>query len=120
MQELDQILAYLVDNIDGTLAAAVGGMDGLLIEQYPPQSDDLSAVTAEQTNVLNNTSLAYSEALSGGNLHEIIVTADNLVGYTRLLGEELFCLIVMEPKGNIGKARLYSEQAAKRILQVLT
>jgi predicted regulator of Ras-like GTPase activity (Roadblock/LC7/MglB family) len=118
MQELDQLLAYLVNNVDGALSAAVGGMDGLLIEQYPQQAQGLSALAAETTNILVNTRNAYSGGLSGGALREVIVTTEKYVGYTRLLNDELFCLVIMNPVGNIGKARLYSAQAAKRILEV--
>ena len=120
MQEFDQILAYLVDNVDGAMSAAVGGMDGLLIDQYPQQGNDLSAIAAEQTNILTNTRNAYSQSLAGGGIKELIVTADHLIGYTRLLNDELFCLIVMDTSGNIGKARLYTEQASKQILEALT
>lgn len=118
MQELDQILAYIVDNVDGATAAAVGGMDGLLIEQYPPQGQDLSPLTAEQTNLLTHTRNAFSQAVSGGAIKEVIVTTEQLIGYTRLLDDELFCLVLLEPGGNLGKARLYSEGAAERILEV--
>ncbi|HEX7022302.1 MAG TPA: hypothetical protein VF171_05545 [Trueperaceae bacterium] len=118
MQELDQILAHLVDQVDGATSAAVGGMDGLLIEQYPQHGQDLSAMAAEETNVLMHTRNAFGRTLAGGKLHEVIVTTEKMVGYTRLLSEDLFCLIVMSRSGNIGKARLYSEQAAKEILEV--
>ena len=120
MQDLDQTLATLVENIDGALVAAVGGMDGLIIEQYPQQEQDLSGITAEQTNILTTAKSIYVERLKGGNLQEFIVTAENLIAYTRLLNSELFCLIVMNPSGNIGKVRLYSEQAQTRILEALT
>ncbi len=119
MQEFDQILAQLVNNVDGATSAAVGGMDGLLIEQYPPTGQDLAAIAAEQSNIINSTLSAYKQALSSGELREIIVTADNLVGYTRLLSSELFCMIVMDDSGNIGKARIYTEQAASQILDAL-
>lgn len=118
MNELDEILALLVDQVDGAQVAAVGGMDGLLVEQYPAQGRDLSATTAELTNLLTATRTAYSGTLDAGEIHEVIVTAEQVIGYTRLLGDDMFCLIVMNPGGNIGKARLYSEEAARRILEV--
>lgn len=120
MQELDQILAQLLESVDGALSVAVGGMDGLLIEQYPPERRDLSVVAAEKTNILVNIRSAYGQTLSGGELREVIVTTEKLVGYTRLLGDGLFCLIIMNASGNIGKARLYSDQAVQRITEVLT
>lgn len=119
MEDLDSLLAFLVDHVDGAIVVAVGGMDGLLIAQHPAQGNDLSVMTAEKTKVLSFARQAYNSALGAGKLSEVIVVADRLIGYTRLLSDELFCLIVMNPMGNIGKARLYSEQAAVRILEVL-
>ena len=90
MQDLDQILAYLVNHVDGALSAAVGGMDGLIIEQYAADERDLTAVAAEQTSLLSFSQSAYAKALEGGDLKEVIVSADEVVGYTRLLGDDLF------------------------------
>lgn len=118
MHDLDEILAFLTNNIDGALAAAVGGMDGLLVEQHAPRGDDFSALAAEITNVLHSARTAYTNSLDAGNLKELIVTADRLIGYTRMLGNDLFCIILLKPGGNIAKARLYSEQASKQILEV--
>jgi predicted regulator of Ras-like GTPase activity (Roadblock/LC7/MglB family) len=119
MEDLDSVLGFLVDNVDGALSAAIGGMDGLLIAQYPVQGQDLTVIAAEKTRVLAQLRQAYNGALAGGKLGELIVVADRLIGYTRLLTDDLFCLIVMNPSGNIGKARLYSDRAAARILEVL-
>ena len=117
MHELDELLAYLVDNVDGALAAVVGDIDGLLIEQYPKQGRDLTAVTAQWTNVQNALDVVVT-SLEGGSVKEIMVTADNLIGYARLLSDGLFSFIIMNPSGNIGKARLYSEQMARRVSEV--
>ncbi len=118
MTELDEILEHLIDNVDGAMVSAVGGMDGLLVEQYPEHGQDLAAAAAEITNLLASTTTAFTEVLDGGAVKELIITTEKLVGYTRVLSGELFCLIVMNPAGNIGKARLYSEQAARHILEV--
>lgn len=120
MQELDQILAYLVDNVDGALSVAIGAMDGLLVEQYPQQGVDLSAMAAEETKIITTTQSAFKNALQSGDIQEIIITSERLIGYTRLFNSELFCLLTMNPSGNIGKARLYVEQSMPKILEVLT
>jgi predicted regulator of Ras-like GTPase activity (Roadblock/LC7/MglB family) len=118
VQELDELLASLVDNVDGALAALIGDADGLLIEQYPRQAQDLSAIAAQWTNVLTALK-GVSQSLNGGEIKEVMVTADKLIGYARAFNKELFCFIVMNPSGNIGKARLYSQQVAKQLLEVL-
>lgn len=119
MTELDEILAHLVEQVDGALAAAVAGTDGLLVEQYSQDETDLSAVAAELTNVLVSGRAAMSRRLDGGKLRELILASEQRLGYIRLLGNDLFCLIVLNADGNLGKARLFSEQAAEKLTKVL-
>ncbi len=117
MKDIDELLAYLVDNVDGALSAFVGGSDGLLIEQYPKQGQDLAAAAAQWTNVLNAMN-GVSAGLKAGKLEEAIMTTEKVIAYARLLSPELFCVVMMNPSGNIGKARLYSQKLAKNLLEV--
>jgi predicted regulator of Ras-like GTPase activity (Roadblock/LC7/MglB family) len=117
VQDLDEFLTYLVNNIDGALAAVIGDADGLVIEQYPKVGQDLSILTAQWTNVMSSLD-AVSKSLKGGNVKEVMVTADNVIGYARVLSDDLFCFVLMNPSGNIGKARLYSEQISRQMLEV--
>ena len=117
MQDLDEFLTYLVNNIDGALAAVIGDADGLVIEQYPKEGQDLSNLTAQWTNVMSALE-TVTKSLKGGDLKEVMVTADSIIGYARMLDTDLFCFVLMNPSGNIGKARLYSEQIARQMLEV--
>jgi predicted regulator of Ras-like GTPase activity (Roadblock/LC7/MglB family) len=112
---MDEILAQLVQGVDGCLAAAVAGMDGLVIEQSPRESVELAGVVAELTNALSGLSSTVSEHLRGGPLHEVIVTSERRVAYARLLEGGLFCLLVLNRHGNVGKARLLTGDAARMI-----
>lgn len=114
--ELEDILAELVDSVDGALVAAVGGMDGLLVEQYPSAQRDLNAATAEVTNLLNTAATTLGDHLDGGAVQELVFTGERLIGYVRVLDPDFFCVLVMNPAGNVGKARLFSEQAGQRVL----
>ncbi|MEX2541372.1 MAG: roadblock/LC7 domain-containing protein [Trueperaceae bacterium] len=118
MTELDEILEFLVEQVDGALAAAVAGMDGLLVEQYP-QHANLGPFAAELTAVLGSSSAAMSDHLGAGETRELMVAAESRLAYIRVLSADLFCLIVLGADGNLGKARLYGEQAAKRLVAVL-
>lgn len=118
MQELDELLPFLVDNVDGATVAAVGGMDGLLIEQYPQSERDLSATAAQLSNVITAARGTIQDGLEGGNVKELMITAEKAISYVRMLNQDLFCVIVMNPAGNIGKARLYTDQVADKILEV--
>jgi predicted regulator of Ras-like GTPase activity (Roadblock/LC7/MglB family) len=115
VQDLEEILAQLVQGVDGCLAAAVAGMDGLVIEQSPRESTELAGVVAELTNALTGLTGTVSDHLGGGPLHEVIVTSDRRIAYARLLEGDLFCLLVLNRHGNIGKSRLLTGEAARKI-----
>jgi predicted regulator of Ras-like GTPase activity (Roadblock/LC7/MglB family) len=119
MADLEEILARMVHQVDGCLAAAVAGMDGLVIEQQPHEGSELAGVVAEIVNALASLRTSVSEELEGGALREVIATSDRRTAYARVLGPDLFCLLVLNRTGNLGKARLYSEEAARKITGVL-
>ena len=115
MHDLEEILAQLVHGVGGCLAAAVAGMDGLVIEQSPRESTELAAVVAELTNAIAGLRTTVSDHLAAGALHETIVTSERRVVYARLLNDDLFCVLVMNRHGNLGRARLQTAEAGKRI-----
>lgn len=119
MTELDDILVSLVEEVDGAIAAAVAGMDGLLVEQHPQDLTELAAVAAEMTFVLNSSRNLLSKRFDGGDLQELVLGSERRVAYVRLLDNGLFCLILLEQGGNLGKARLYGMNAARKLAQVL-
>ncbi len=119
MRELDDILAFVVSNIDGAQFAALGSMDGLLIEQHPKGDPDLAAYAAEMTNVLIALARLDGAGMEAGRLRELMATSERLLSYVRLVNREIFLAIVMNPSGNLGKARLYSEQVKAELLEVL-
>jgi uncharacterized protein len=108
--ELDELLSSLVNDVDGALGAAIGGMDGLLIEQY----------AADASLNLDTIIAAYSNSLTAGNVTEILITAEQIMGFTKEVTSEFFLTIILEPKGNVGKARLLGQQAAGRIREVVS
>lgn len=119
MMELDEILASLLEGVDGAVSAAVAGMDGLLVEQYPPDAADLTNVAAELANVLSYAA-GVSPGLAGGELQELMLRYEERSVYVRFLASDLYCLVVLGEKGNFGKARLCAKQAAGNFEQVLS
>lgn len=115
MQDLEEILVQLVEGVDGALAAAVAGMDGLVIEQHPRESTELAGVVAELTGALTALSTTVAERLGGGATQELAVTSERRIAYVRLLEGGLFCLLVLNRHGNLGKARLLTGEADRKI-----
>lgn len=115
---MDEILKTLVDQVEGATGAAVGGVDGLLIEQYGA-GVDLGDAVAEHANLLRNTRAAYTETLQTGDLREMMVVTEKMIGYTQPIGEEYFVLLLLEPIANLGKARLRSQDAARGLREMI-
>lgn len=119
MADLEDILARMLHQVDGCLAAAVAGTDGLVIEQLPHEGSELAGVVAEIVNAIASMRSSLTDELESGALREVMATSDRRIVYARLLGPDLFCLLVLNRSGNLGKARLHSEEAARKIAGVV-
>jgi predicted regulator of Ras-like GTPase activity (Roadblock/LC7/MglB family) len=118
--DLRENLRRLLTEIEGSVGAAVGGLDGLLVEQADNGNGiDLAAVIAEHASILRYSRAAYTTSLQAGEVSEVIITAEHLLGYTRAATDEYFLTIVLEPRGNLGRARLLAERFSRRLAGVL-
>jgi predicted regulator of Ras-like GTPase activity (Roadblock/LC7/MglB family) len=118
--ELDDILNSLFTSVDGALGVAIGGMDGLLVEQVPADARTMIAgLVAENANLLRSTLNAYKNVLGLGGVNEVIVQSEKVLGYVRPITNDFFLTLVLEPKGNLGKARLASNEAVRQLKAVL-
>lgn len=119
MEELEHILAGLVNAVEGTRSAAVGGMDGLLVERFPQGGDSLDVLVAEQTNLLRSARAAFAGEPEAGEVEEVVVMLAGLTAYTRLLGNGLFLLVLMAPASDLGQVRGHSERIGPRVIELL-
>jgi predicted regulator of Ras-like GTPase activity (Roadblock/LC7/MglB family) len=119
MTDLDEILAAMVRDIDGATAAAVGGVDGLIVEQYPPDGPDLAGATAELTTVVTSVQSLFGDHLDAGEAGEVILAGDALTAYVRLLNDEYFSLVLLTDSTELAAARSISDDAGRRILEAI-
>ncbi|HWG83876.1 MAG TPA: roadblock/LC7 domain-containing protein [Deinococcales bacterium] len=117
---LQGTLRRLLESVEGAVGAAVGGLDGLLVEQAGSQEDlDLATVAAEHASILRNARAAYSRSLGAGPIIEVIVSAERLTGFTRLVNDDYFITVALVPGGNLGRARILAERAGRELAALL-
>jgi predicted regulator of Ras-like GTPase activity (Roadblock/LC7/MglB family) len=120
MQSLEGILERLVESVDGATLAAIGSTDGLVVEQHPPSGHDLAATAAELTHVLVGVTRALGEHLDAGATRELTIATEHRIAFVRVVTPELYLLVMMEPSGNLGKARLHADEAADAVIGLLS
>ncbi|MFC4455635.1 roadblock/LC7 domain-containing protein [Deinococcus sonorensis] len=108
-------LKQLITDVDGAWAAAISGLDGLLVESHSATDVDLSLLVAEHAGLMRATSQAYSQTLSGGQTRELYIRAERLSIYLHPVGQEYFLMLAIDGRSNLGQARLYGRDAAHRL-----
>ncbi|SEJ16884.1 hypothetical protein SAMN04488058_104194 [Deinococcus reticulitermitis] len=108
-------LTRLVTDVSGAWGAAIGGLDGLLVEEYVPTGADLGLLVAEHAGLLRAVSAAYSGTLGGGETRELYVRGESLSVYLLPINTEFFVLLALDGRSNLGQARLYARVAARAL-----
>ena len=105
------ILQEIVDGCGGGLAAALMGADGIPIEQVEASgeahvslADEVDVLGVEFGRILDEMRKA-SDSVDGGGLEEVSVRLSNFWVLMRVVDEETFLVLAIEPNGNAGKAR---------------
>lgn len=112
-------LTQLVTDVDGAWAAAIGGLDGLLVEGYTPTNTDLNLLVAEHAGMFRVSNTAYSQTLGGGALRELYIRGENLSIFLQPINPEFFLLLAMDGRSNLGQARLYTRHTARLLKEQL-
>jgi predicted regulator of Ras-like GTPase activity (Roadblock/LC7/MglB family) len=104
-----QLLASIVDDTRGALAAAIMGSDGLPVEEYaiPHAGVDLPALAVEFQRVLEE---ARKVAGALGNdaadeLEELVLVTTRHQLFFRRIDDEYSLALALTPTGVLGKAR---------------
>jgi uncharacterized protein len=108
-------LKQLVGDVDGAWAAAICGLDGLLVESYSATDIDMSLLAAEHAGMFRTATQAYSDTLSGGQPREFYIRAERLSVFLHPIGQEFFLLLALAGRSNLGQARLYGRDAALKL-----
>ncbi|MBZ9712853.1 MULTISPECIES: roadblock/LC7 domain-containing protein [Deinococcus] len=108
-------LSQLVKDVDGAWAAAIAGLDGLLIEGHSTTDTDLSLLVAEHAGLFRVARSAYDMTLGGGQTRELYVRGERLAVYLHPVKTDYFLLLAIDGRSNLGQARLYGRDAARKL-----
>ncbi len=107
----EPILRKMVEGVSGAIGIALMGSDGIPIaELYAPGVDataadgEVSAAGVEFGRILDEVRKA-ADAIGGGRLEETVIGLARYWLLFRVVDEELFLVVALEPRGNLGKAR---------------
>ena len=86
--------------------ALVMDIDGITLDSYskPDSRFDIQMIGIELSVVIKGVMQAAS-MLDAGSTHEVSILADQLVTVVRMVNDNYFVAVSLEPGGNIGKAR---------------
>ncbi len=107
-------LKQLVMDVDGAWAAALGGLDGLLVDGHSEADVDLTLLVAEHAGLLRAAKQAYEQTLSGGTPGEWFLRGETLSAYLLPI-QDFFLLLILDGHGNLGQARVYGQQTLKQL-----
>lgn len=108
-------LTQLVSDVDGAWAAAIGGLDGLLVEGYTPTNTDLNLLVAEHAGMLRSATSVYTQTIGGGQPRELYVRGETLSVFLQPINDYFFLLLALDGRSNLGQARLYAREAARKL-----
>lgn len=115
-----EILQDIVERTDGGIAGLLMASDGIAIDQYAAGDGpfDIESVGMEYSVVLKGVQRA-AEMLDTGTTDEISVKTERLTTVVRMLSEEYFVAVTVEPGGNVGKARYLMRVKAPELIDAL-
>lgn len=114
------ILRDVVENTDGALASILMGFDGITVDSYAGAKNrvDMETVGSEYSQVLMQVKQA-AQMLEMGTASEVAVQAENMITVMRMLNDEYFVALALEPNGNVGKGRFLLRLQSSKLLETL-
>jgi predicted regulator of Ras-like GTPase activity (Roadblock/LC7/MglB family) len=115
-----EILQDLVERTEGGVAGLLMAADGIAIDQYAKGDEpfDIESIGMEYSVVLKGLQRA-GQMLDAGATNEVSVQTERLTTVLRLLSDDYFVAIAIEPGGNIGKARYLLRTSAPKLIENL-
>ena len=115
-----EILQDLVERTEGGVAGLLMASDGIAVDQYSSADGviDNESIGMEYSVELKGVQRA-AEMLYAGETKELSVQTERLTTVVRMLSDEYFVALAVEPGGNVGKARYLLRTSAPALIENL-
>lgn len=114
-----ELLRSLVGGIEGVVGAAVVGMDGATIEAMRVDQNFSVEEIAQEGAVASKVMEYMCQKVDGGPIDHIMLVAERYIILLAMAGQDYYVGIVINPRGNVGKARLQLRRFMPEIASVL-
>lgn len=100
------VLKDVVDSAGGGVASLVMDLDGITLDSYskPDAAFDINNIGIELSVVVKQV-IQAGTMLEAGQTKELAIVADGLTTLVRMITEQYFIALSLEPSANLGKAR---------------
>ncbi|UCG78169.1 MAG: roadblock/LC7 domain-containing protein [Nitrospirota bacterium] len=110
-----EVLAEVVDNVDGAVSAMIIASDGIPVEEhYSEKILDLSDLGAEASAMIKDIENAARE-LRLGDAREFSIISDLCGIVMRKINNDYYLGLVIKPDGNYGKGRFILKKAVPKL-----
>ncbi len=116
---IKELLRSLVGGIEGVVGAAIVGMDGATIESMRVDQNFSVEEIAQEGAVASKVMEYMCQKLDGGPIDHIMLVAERYIILLAMAGQDYYVGIVINPRGNVGKARLQLRRFMPEIASVL-
>lgn len=118
--DVKDLLRGLVAGIEGTAGATIVRMDGTAVETLRVDQsfalDDIAQEGAVAGKVLDY----LCQKVDGGALDHIMLVAERYIIILAMAGADHYVALAMNPRGNVGKARLQLRRYMPELASALT
>ncbi len=117
-----EALKEVVENTDGAVASLLMDVEGIPLESYIKEGMaapfDIEVVGAEFSVIVKSVQRTV-DSLEAGGTREVAVQAERVTTLIRVLTDEYFVALALDPTGNIGKGRYMLRISAPKLLAEL-
>ena len=114
-----ELLRALVGGIEGLVGAVVVGMDGATIEALKVDPNFSVEEIAPEGAVAGKVLEYMCQKVDGGPIDHVMLVAERYIVLLAMAGQDYYVGIVINPRGNVGKARLQLRRFMPEIASVL-